>query len=264
MTRPDDALARDYAALDDTALVGLVRRGDREAFRHIMRHCNQRLFRVARGVVNDDAEAEDVVQEAYVHAYEKLATFRGDASLLTWLTRVVLNEAYGRLRQRRTTVDVEQIEVAQGDDGRIVPFPAKFGNEDPAAAAAREQIRKMVERAIDGLPEPFRIVFVMREIEECTVEETASSLELRAETVKTRLHRARRLLRAALHDTLAATLTDAFPFLGLRCDRMTDEVLKRLEASSPGPSGGRRAGSNRSTPNPSTPDPSTPDGSPTC
>lgn len=247
MIRPDSTLARDYALMEDPALVEWVLRGDRDAFRHIMQRCNQRLFRVARGVVNDDAEAEDVVQEAYVHAYEKLATFRGDASLLTWLTRIVLNEAHGRLRQRRPTVDIEQIEAAQAADSRIVPFPAKFGNEDPAAAATREQIRKLVEQAIDELPEPFRIVFVMREIEECTVEETAASLDLRPETVKTRLHRARRQLRAVLHDTLAATLTDAFPFLGLRCDRMTDEVLKRLGASSPGPPGERPAGADPST-----------------
>jgi RNA polymerase sigma-70 factor (ECF subfamily) len=178
-----------------------------------------------------------VVQEAYVHAYEKLATFRGDASLLTWLTRIVLNEAYGRLRQRRHTVDIDQIEVAQADGGRVVAFPAKFGNEDPLASAARDQIRRLVERAVDGLPEPFRIVFVMREIEECTVEETAASLDLKAETVKTRLHRARRLLRAALHDTLSTSLGDAFPFLGPRCDRVTESVMQRLEAVTPIPPG---------------------------
>lgn len=228
-------LAVDYAALDDAALVALVQRGDRDAFRQVMRRCNQRLFRVARGVVNDDAEAEDVVQEAYVHAYEKIEGFRGEASLLTWLTRIVLNAAYGRLRQRRATVGVEQIEAAQHDE-RVVAFPSRFGHEDPAAAATRAQIRILVERAIDGLPEPFRLVFVLREIEECTVEETAAALDLREETVKTRLHRARRQLRVALHDTLATTLTDAFPFLGSRCERMTDEVLRRLDPSPAEPS----------------------------
>lgn len=228
MALPDNALV-DYAALDDMALVELACRGRREAFRHIMQRCNQRLFRVARGVVNDDAEAEDVVQEAYVHAFEKLATFRGDAALLTWMTRIVLNEAHGRLRRRRPTVGIEQIDASQSDAARVVAFPSRFGSEDPAAAAARGQIRRLMERAIDDLPEPFRIVFVMREIEQCTVEETAYSLDLRAETVKTRLHRARRLLRAALQDTLSATLTDAFPFLGARCDRMTATVLERLD-----------------------------------
>lgn len=233
MARPGNMLSVDYASMDDAALVETVRRGDREAFRHIMRRSNQRLFRVARGVVNDDAEAEDVVQEAYAHAFEKLPTFRGDAALLTWLTRIVLNEAHGRLRRLRLVVDVEQIEASQMDNASILPFPAKFGDEDPAAAAAREQARRLIEQAIDHLPEPFRIVFVMREIENCTVEETAASLDLRPETVKTRLHRARRLLRAALHDTLSETLHDVFPFLGARCDRMTDAVMQRLRMQDP-------------------------------
>lgn len=231
MANSDNSLAIDYASLEDMALVGLAQSGNRDAFRHIMQRCNQRLFRIARGVVNDDAEAEDVVQQAYLNAFEKLATFRGDSSLLTWMIRIVLNEAYGRLRQRqrRPTVGIEQLEAAQSD-ARIVAFPSRFGSEDPAAAASRAQIRRMVEHAIDALPEPFRIVFVMREIEECTVEETAFALDLRSETVKTRLHRARRLLRSSLQDTLLATLSDAFPFLGPRCERMTTAVLKRLDA----------------------------------
>ena len=108
---PIQNLAVDYTALADPELVGLVRSGDRGAFREITQRCNQRLFRVARGVLNDDAEAEDVVQEAYAHAFEKLATFRGEASLLTWLTRIVLNEAHERLRRRRPTVDIDQIET---------------------------------------------------------------------------------------------------------------------------------------------------------
>ena len=126
MNTPANALAIDHAQLEDTALVALARSGHRGAFRHIMQRCNQRLFRVARGVVNDDAEAEDVVQEAYTHAYEKLHTFRGEAALLTWMTRIVLNEAYGRLRQPRNTVDIDQIEASQAGD-RIVQFPSKFG-----------------------------------------------------------------------------------------------------------------------------------------
>jgi RNA polymerase sigma-70 factor (ECF subfamily) len=225
---PSDSLALDYAALDDAALVRQVQDGDREAFRHIMRRCNQRLFRVARGVVHDDAEAEDVVQEAYVHAYAHIAGFRGDASLATWLTRMVLNEAYGRLRRRRPTVAIEQVEAAQHDAGRVVAFPGRGPGDDPATAAALAQVRRLLEHAIDDLPEPFRLVYVMREIEECTVEETAASLGLREETVKTRLHRARRRLRASLQDTLAATVTGAFPFLGARCDRMTETVMQRL------------------------------------
>ena len=219
--------AIDYAAQDDAALARLVQGGDREAFRHVMKRCNQRLFRVARAVVHSDAEAEDVVQEAYVDAYEKIGTFRGDAALLTWLTRIVLNEAYGRLRNRHANVDVEQIEAAQMDPGNVIAFPS-MSSVDPAAALARDQVRRLLEQAIDALPEPFRVVYILREIEECSVEDTALALDLKPETVKTRLFRARRQLREALHDQLASTLGDAFPFLGARCDRITDAVMGRI------------------------------------
>ena len=228
MTRPDSPLGIDFDRLDDVALVALARAGRRQAFRHIMGRCNQRLFRVARGVVHDDAEAEDIVQAAYVDAFEHLGTFRGDASLLTWLTRIVLNEAHGRLRARKHVVDVAQIDVAQ-EGGRVIAFPNRNGTEDPAADAARREIRQLLEHAIDALPEHFRLVFVMREIEECTVDETATCLGLRPETVKTRLHRARRLLRSSLNDTLSITLADAFPFLGARCERITNSVMARID-----------------------------------
>lgn len=220
----------DFDGLGDAALVDMARRGRREAFLQVIRRCNQRLFRIARGVVHDDAEAEDVVQAAYVDAFEHLDAFRGDASVLTWLTRIVLNEARGRLRARRPTVDIEHIEAAQGEAGRVLAFPARFGTEDPASSAARREIRRLLEHAIDDLPEHFRLVFLMREVEECTVEETAACLGLRPETVKTRLHRARRQLRAALHDALAPALGDAFPFLGVRCDRIAATVIACLEA----------------------------------
>ena len=223
--------AVDYAAMDERALVARVLDGDHAAFRQVMQRCNQRLFRVAQAVVNDESEAEDVVQEGYVHAYEQLGTFRGEASLLTWMTRIVLNEAYGRLRRRRPTVDLERVEAIQSEAGRVLAFPSRSGSEDPAAAAARAQVCRVLEQAIEALPGPFRVVFVMREIEGCSVEETASALQLVQATVKTRLHRARRLLRASLNDTLSATLADAFPFLGQRCDRMTAAVLARLQAS---------------------------------
>ncbi|UHQ20815.1 RNA polymerase sigma factor [Lysobacter sp. KIS68-7] len=230
MAGQDPRALIDYAALDDTTLVALARAGRREAFRQVMQRCNRRLFRVARSVVHDDAEAEDVVQEAYVNAFEHLSEFRGEAALTTWLTRIVLNEANGRLRSRKPTVELDQIETLQREGGRVIAFPSRFGSEDPAADAARGQIRRLLEGAVDDLPEPFRLVFVMREIEECSVEETAACLGLKPETVKTRLHRARRMLRAALHDTLATTVTEAFPFLGARCDRMTHTVLARIAA----------------------------------
>ncbi|HEY9541381.1 MAG TPA: RNA polymerase sigma factor, partial [Luteimonas sp.] len=220
-----------WSTLPDAELVALARRGQRGAFRELMQRCNQRLFRVARAVVRDDAEAEDVVQEAYTHAFAGLSTFRGESSLSTWLTRIVLNEANGRLRKRRPSVDIATFEATPQEDSRVVSFPNRFGSEDPAAAAARAQIRGLLEHAIDELPEAFRLVFVMREIEGCPVEETATTLGIRPETVKTRLYRARRLLRGTLQDSLAATLDEAFPFLGPRCARMTEAVLARMEAA---------------------------------
>jgi RNA polymerase sigma-70 factor (ECF subfamily) len=225
------SLAIDYTALADAELVDLARRGRREAYRQIVQRGNQRLFRIARSVLDDDAEAEDAVQEAYMHAFAKLDGFRGEASLLTWLTRIVLNEACARRRRRHAIVGVEQIEAAQSADSQVLAFPNKFGAEDPAAGATRAQMRELIERAVDRLPEPFRVVFVMRQIEECSVEETASALGIRAETVKTRLHRARRLLHSTLQENLANALTGAFPFLGARCERMTATVMARLPAS---------------------------------
>jgi RNA polymerase sigma factor (sigma-70 family) len=220
----------DYAALDDHALVAQVRGGHREAFRHIMQRCNQRLFRVARAVIGEDSEAEDVLQESYMRAYHKLDSFRGDSTLLTWLTSIVLNEARGRLRKRHTMVGLEQVDAAADDTHQIIQFPSKFGSEDPAVSAARAQIRHLLEHAIDELPESFRTVYMMREVEECSVEETASLLAIKPETVKTRLHRARRLLRTSLQGTLAATMSEAFPFMGQRCARVADAVMARLEA----------------------------------
>ncbi|HEY5802652.1 MAG TPA: RNA polymerase sigma factor [Lysobacter sp.] len=222
--------AIDYGALDDSALAALVQCGDRDAFRQITQRCNRRMFRMARGLTGNDAEAEDVVQEAYLHAFEHIATFRGESSLMTWLTRIVLNGAHSRLRQRRVTVELDQVEALQNTGDRVVQFPSRFGSEDPVAAAARDQVRRLLERAVDDLPESFRLVFVLRDVEGCSVEETATVLSLRTETVKTRLHRARRLLRTALNDTVSATVSETFPFLGSRCERMTANVMARIQS----------------------------------
>jgi RNA polymerase sigma factor (sigma-70 family) len=219
----------DYAALDDQALVALVRSGTREAFRHIMQRCNQRLFRVARAVIGEDSEAEDVLQESYMRAYNKLDSFRGDSTLSTWLTAIVLNEARGRLRKRRPMVGLEQIDAMPDDTHQVIQFPSKFGSEDPAASAARSEIRRLLEHAIDQLPPDFRMVYVMREVEECSVEETAHQLGIKAATVKTRLYRARRLLREHLHGRLANTMSGAFPFMGRRCAHITDVVMAQLD-----------------------------------
>jgi RNA polymerase sigma-70 factor (ECF subfamily) len=212
--------------LGDAELAALARQGDGAAFRAIMQRHNRRLYRAARAVLHDDAEAEDVVQEAYVRAFAALGDFRGDSSLATWLTRIALNEALGRLRRRRPTVEIETFDARP--EARVIPFPLMSPDMNPEQAAARQDVRRLLERAIDGLPEPFRVVFVLRDVEELSIEETAAQLGLRPETVKTRLHRARRRLREALDAELASALTDAFPFAGARCARITDAVLKRL------------------------------------
>jgi RNA polymerase sigma-70 factor, ECF subfamily len=198
-----------------------------------MQRNNRRLYRVARSVVHDDGEAEDVVQEAYVKAFGNLDQFRGDASLTTWLTRITLNEALGRLRRQRPTVGLAVLDAESGGKSQIIPFPLMSADIDPERAAAQRQIRHLIEGAIDGLPEIFRVVFVMREMEDMSVEETAGILGLQPATVKTRLHRARRLLRQALNDQVASTLTEAFPFDGKRCRHTADIVLERLQPSMP-------------------------------
>ena len=207
------AKALDYLAMPEAELVGCAREGDREAFRAIMTRCNQRLFRVARAVVRDEAEAEDVLQEAYTRAFGAIAGFRGEAGIATWLTRIVLNEAHGRQRRRRATVELDEVETAQ-EGAQVLNFPGLSRSEDPEADAARAQIRRIFERAVDDLPEPFRLVFILREVEELSAEETAGHLNLKVETVKTRLHRARRRLREALDAQLADVMVGAYPFPG--------------------------------------------------
>lgn len=240
MPRPTDHLAEDvlgmpsvphtaadYGRLNEHELVTLAKLGRRGAFAAIMQRYNQRLFRVARSILRDEAEAEDALQEAYVRAFAALAGFRAEARLLTWLTRIVINEARGRLRKRRPVVDLAQVEAAQQSGGLILMFPT-FGAQDPERQTASDEARRLLEQAVDELPEAFRVVFVLREIEDCDVEETAAHLGLKPQTVKTRLHRARRLLRASLDEKLAGAMTGAFPFLGARCARITGAVLDRL------------------------------------
>ena len=252
--------ALDYAGLSERILVGKVQAGDREAFRAIMQRCNQRLFRVARAVMADDAEAEDVLQEAYTRAFAAIGGFRGEAGIATWLTRIVLNEAHGRLRVRRPMAELDAIEAAQ-ETAELLAFPGQALGDNPEADAARAQIRRILERAIDDLPEPFRLVFILREVEELSVEETASHLGLKSETVKTRLHRARRRLRQSLDAQLSGVMGGAYPFLGLRCARITEAVLQRLASGSSevrGGSPGRKSGDRCNNPQPLGPIPPPP------
>lgn len=220
-----------FTTLDDRELALLARQGEPGAFRAIMLRHNRRLYRVARSVVRDDSEAEDVLQEGYVRAFAAMGEFRNEASLSTWLTRIVLNEALGRVRKRRPTVGLDGLDASGRESAGVIAFPLASGDADPERAAAQREVSFLLERVIDELPEPFRVVFMMRAVEEMSIEETAHALGLRPESVKTRLHRARRLLRDALVSKLASALTGTFPFGGRRCARVADAVLSRL----PGP-----------------------------
>ncbi|MBL8692022.1 MAG: RNA polymerase sigma factor [Rhodospirillaceae bacterium] len=218
-----------HAADEEGELLGRARSGDGEAFRAIMQACNQPLFRIARSVLRDDTEAEDVLQETYLRAFRNLGEFRGESSILTWLSRIALNEARGRLRRRRPTVELDAVEAAQQQGSRILMFPT--ASSDPERSASLAEARRLLEHAVDDLPESFRLVFILREIEERSIEETAALLAIRSETVKTRLHRARRLLRRMLDRKLVSAVSEAYPFLGRRCERLTQAVLARLEAA---------------------------------
>ena len=220
----------DLSSLSDGELVELARRRVPEALRFIIARHNRRLYRVARSILRDSHEAEDVVQEVYVRAFTALDSFRGEASVGTWLTRIALNEALTRVRRQKPTVDLTVLDSPnQPQAMQIIPFPLMSSDPDPETAAARRQVARLLENAIDDLPEPFRTVFVMRDIEELSVEETATLLGLRPETVRTRLHRARTQLRSALKVQLASALSDAFPFAGHRCARLAKSVLGRLD-----------------------------------
>jgi RNA polymerase sigma-70 factor (ECF subfamily) len=213
----------------DTELARLAFQRDGRGFRIPMQPHNRRLYRCTRFIVRDDSKGDDIVQEAYVNAISNLAGFRGEYGLGTRLTGITLNEALGRVRRRRSTVKLATLDLA--DPGKaqiIVGFPLMTTSSASERATAQREMRRLIERAIDDLPELLRVVFVMCVIVDMSVEETAGFLDLRPVTVKYRLHRAQRLLRKALDAQLAPALTDAFPFDGTRCARMTDAILQRF------------------------------------
>ena len=209
--------------------IELVRRAlarDETAVRAIITANNQRLYRLARGILRRDHEAEDVVQETYVRAFTHLADFRGESSLSTWLSRIVMNEALGRLRRERPGIELSSL--PEGTlEAQVIRFPT-VSTEDPEKSMAQRQIQHVVEAAIDELPEPFRLVFIARMIEGMSIEDTAELFALKAETVKTRLHRARAMLRVNVERKIGPVVMDAFPFAGHRCAGLTNAVLARL------------------------------------
>lgn len=221
-------LARDYRALADAELAQLCVARDAAAIRHVITSNNQRLFRTAWSILKQRTEAEEAVQAAYVSAFTKIGTFEGRSSLSTWLTRIVINEALGRRRsEARRRRHLEQEGIAVLDSYRET-FMRGSETELPDAALAREQICKLLEQAVAELPDSFRTVFVLREVEGLNNEETAEVLGVPPATVKTRLFRARRRLQQMLAPDLGTALSGTFPFAGADCAALTERVLGKL------------------------------------
>lgn len=222
---------RDYSALGDAEVAALCVRRDPEAVRHVLTANNQRLFRAAWSILKDRGEAEEALQAAYVSAFSSMQRFEGRSSLTTWLTRIVVNEALGRLRserRRRARLEAEGVPVLDAYREKLMA-----GSETPLpdAAVAREQLRRLLERAVADLPDIFRTVFVLREIDGLSVEETAQVLDVPSATVKTRLLRAKRRLQDALAPDVHEALTGTFPFAGADCAGLTERVMARLGLS---------------------------------
>jgi RNA polymerase sigma-70 factor (ECF subfamily) len=215
-------------ALDDVALARLCAARDEPALRHVITANNQRLFRAAWSVLKNRWDAEEAVQAAYLKAFGRIGEFAGRSALSTWLTRIVINEALGRMRssrRRRAHLEAEGVSVLETYREELMrgsePVP-------PDAAVAREQLRQLLERAVAGLPDSFRTVFVLRDVEGLSVEDTAETLGIAPATVKTRLHRARQRLQQALAPEVGSALRGAFPFAGADCAAMTEKVLAAI------------------------------------
>lgn len=224
------ALASSMSPADgasDAELATRAAAGDDVAFERIMRRHNRLLFRTARSILKNDAEAEDALQEAYLRAWRALGGFRSDARLSTWLVRIVINEALGRLRRRGARVVALDATIELDD---ISMEDVMDGNPDhrPDRAAMRSEVRALMEARIDALPEAFRTVFMLRAVEEMSVEDVSALLDLPEATVRTRFFRARGLLREGLARDIDLALGDAFSFDGARCDQIVACVMARL------------------------------------
>jgi RNA polymerase sigma-70 factor, ECF subfamily len=222
LTRPDVS-----AATTDVELAERAASGDELAFECIMRRYNRLLFRTARSILKSDAETEDALQAAYLRAWRALSTFRAESKLSTWLVRIVINEALGQLR--RFSAQVIPLDAAmESTDPDTQESMQDDPDQRPERAAMRAQMRRLMEARIDGLPEAFRTVFMLRAVEELSVEEVSTALDLPEATVRTRYFRARGLLRGGLSRDVDLAIGDAFSFDGARCDRIVAAVLARL------------------------------------
>jgi|SRR5579883_41949 RNA polymerase sigma-70 factor (ECF subfamily) len=213
--------------LSDADLLARILAQDHAAFSALMQRYNRTLYRAARSVAGDEAEAEDIVQEAWVRAYTHFRDFRGESRLATWLVRITLNEALGRKRRARTILEISEIDNHDGT--RVMTPPSSL--TDPESDLSRTQLRRMLEEAINTLPPAFRSVFVLRAIEEMSVEEIALQLGIPEATVRTRMHRSRALLGKAIEEKLGGCGLELFPFAGRRCESLRERVLARISPS---------------------------------
>jgi len=213
----------------DAELATRAGKGDAAAFEALMRRHNRTLFRTARAILRDDAEAEDALQEAYLQAYRALPGFRAEARFSTWMVRIVANEALERLRKETRRAQIVPMQSADATPGLEELADTAMNHQRPEPSAERAEMRRLLETQIDALPDAYRTVFMLRAVEELSVEEVAAVLEMPEATVRTRFFRARSLLREALAQRIDLAYADAFAFAGARCDRIVAAVLARLK-----------------------------------
>lgn len=214
--------------LSDVEIARGIACGDVHAMEHLMRVNNRTMFRTARAVLRDDAEAEDAVQDAYLQAYRSIGSFRGDSKLSTWLVRIVVNEALARRRKDARRAAIVPIRGGGAEEHEYEAEAEMRDQDGPESDAQRSELRRLLEQKIDELPETYRAVFMLRALEELPVDETAAVLGIPEATVRTRFFRARSRLREALSQEMDMAFDDAFAFLGERCDRIVARVLARL------------------------------------
>jgi RNA polymerase sigma-70 factor, ECF subfamily len=223
-------LAISTSPLTDAEIVARVKSGDAALFEILMRRHNQRIYRAARSVVGED-EAEDVMQQAYVNAYTHLHQFEERAQFSTWLIRIALNEAFARRKKQRTTESLTEAAPAAWDGRGTYMDTLQSPAADPERQAYAQELRRVLEEAVDTLPETYRTVFMLRDIEGLSTSEAGEGLGLGDEAVKTRLHRARAMIRQAVSQRLGGVMPAAFDFPATRCDRVVAAVLARIHAS---------------------------------
>jgi RNA polymerase sigma-70 factor (ECF subfamily) len=217
-------------APSDVQLCRAIGAGDADAFEQLMRRYNGTLFRTARAILRDDADAEDAVQEAYLQVYRSIGAFRGEAKLSTWLVRIVANEALARRKKDARRAAILPIRGGGAEEHEFEAEAAMREQDGPEDQAGRHEIRRVLEQKIDALPDAFRAVFVLRALEELSVDETAVALGIPEATVRSRFFRARSQLREALSREIDVAFDDAFAFAGDRCDRIVARVLAKLAA----------------------------------